>query len=191
VNGRRLKLALLLAGIALAGLTFLGWTQEWFVVALTEGQVLSVGGETAAPALSILALTCLVLIGALTIAGPFFRVVLGLLESGLGLMILVSTAIALSGSAAAAAPVISHATGVSGKESTGALVATIATTAWPWISLVAGSLLVALGLTVVATVRAWPSSSRKYTTTKLITVSGDSVEDWDALSAGDDPTASQ
>jgi len=63
-------------------------------------------------------------------------------------------------------------------------------TAWPILALVAGALLIATGLLVVATARRWPGATRKYQTVRLAPADGarTSVDDWDALSGGDDPT---
>ena len=186
---RRLKLVLLLAGIVLAGLVFLGWTQEWFSVTLTEGQTLPVGGDKAAPALSTLALTCLVLVGALSIAGPFFRVVLGVLEALLGVTIVLSGVIALSNPVTASGAVITDATGVAGTDNLAAQVATVSVGLWPWISTVAGALLIVAGLVVVVTSRRWPGSGRKYSAVRLEPTGDDPVADWDAQSHGEDPTS--
>ena len=186
---RRLKLILLLAGLALSGLVLLGWTQTWFLVTIVDGPTLGVAGDVAAPALSTLALTCLVLTGALSIAGPFFRVVLGVLEALLGVTVVLSGALALAHPVSSSAAVVSDATGVAGAESIAALVASVSITAWPWVATVAGSLLVLLGVAVVATATRWPGSGRKYSAVRLAsTEKRDAVDDWDALSEGNDPT---
>jgi len=190
VTPRRTKLGLLLGGILVSGLVFLGWTQQWFSVVITEGPTLSVAGDVAAPALSTLALTCLVLIGALSIAGPFFRVVLGVLQTALGATIVLSGVIALVDPVKASGASISDATGIAGNDPIHALVASVAVTAWPWVSTLAGGLLAVLGVAVVVTGRRWPGSSRKYSAVKLEpTAERTSVDDWDSLSDGADPTS--
>ena len=189
MSDRRLKSVLLLTGVVLSALVFLGWTQQWFSVVLAEGPVLAVGGDKAAPALSTLALTSLVLIGALSIAGPFFRVVLGVLESLLGVTVVLSGAIALANPVTASGAVITDATGVAGTDNLAAQVATVSIAFWPWISTIAGALLVLAGLAVVLTSRRWPGSSRKYSAVRLEPVGDDPVADWDAQSHGEDPTS--
>ena len=184
----RLKLVLLLSGLALSGLVFLGWTQTWFGITLDEGLTLSVGGDVAAPALSTLALTCLVLNGALSIAGPVFRVILGVLEAALGATVVFSGVIALVDPIKASAATVSDATGVAGAESIAGLVASVSVAAWPWVSTAAGALLVLLGVVVVASAGRWPGSGRKYSAVRLAPADGDSVDDWDSLSGGHDPT---
>ena len=189
MTARRLRLFLLLSGIILSGLIFLSWTQQWFGIALTDGRELSVGGDVAAPALSTLALTCLVLIGALRIAGPFFRVVLGSLEALLGATVVVSGVLAIADPATASSSIVSDATGVAGANSIAALVANASITPWPWLATVAGALLIALGVAVVATSSRWPGSSRKYSAVRLDPAEErTTVDDWDAMSDGDDPT---
>ena len=191
MTGRRIKLYLLLGGMVVSGLVFLGWTQEWFSVVVTEGPTLSVAGDVAAPALSTLALTTLVLIAALSIAGPFFRVVLGVLQTLLGATVVLSGVIALVDPVKASGATISDATGIAGNESIHALVASVAVSAWPWISIIGGALLAAIGVAVIATGRRWPGSSRKYSAVKLEPAAERSaVDDWDSLSDGADPTSS-
>ena len=189
MTGRRIKLYLLLGGLVVSGLVFLGWTQQWFGVVISEGPTLSVAGDVAAPALSTLALTTLVLIGALSIAGPFFRVVLGVLQTLLGATIVLSGVIALVDPVKASGSAISDATGIAGSEPIHALVASVAISLWPWVSTIAGALLAVIGIAVIVTGRRWPGSSRKYSAVKLEPAAERSaVDDWDSLSDGTDPT---
>lgn len=189
---RRLKLTLLLAGIALNGLIFAGWTQEWVSVTLKDGPVLSVTGDVAAPAVSTLALSGFVLIGALAIAGVVFRVALGVLQALLGATIALSGVLAILNPVAASSAVVTEATGISGAESVDALVAGAALGFWPWFSTIAAALLIVLGVATVATSRRWPGSSRKYSAVRTEPADdADSVQSWDALSSGDDPTQPQ
>ena len=189
MTARRRKFTLLLAGLALSGVVFVGWTQEWFSVALIDGPTLSVAGDVAAPALSTLALTCLVLIGALSIAGRFFRIVLGVLQVLLGATMVLSGVLALVDPVQASSATISEATGIAGAAPVAAQVASVAATAWPWVSTIAAALIAATGIAVVVTGSGWPGSSRKYGATKLEPAAErTAVDDWDALSDGSDPT---
>lgn len=189
MTAARMKLLLVLAGIAFSGLTLLAWTQEWFSITLLDGGVLRVTGEIAAPALTALALTGLVLVGALSIAGPVFRVILGALQALLGFTVALSALLAINDSVRASAAAITTATGVSG-ELVGEQVGATVTTAWPMIALIAGALLIATGVLVVATARRWPGSTRKYQAVRLTPAEGSrtAVDDWDSLSDGEDPT---
>ena len=188
---RRYKSRIILATTVLGILALVSWTQTWFSVVLDDGATLAVDGQVGAPALSALALTSLVLVGALSIAGPFFRIVFGVLQALIGVAIVFSAVLAVTAPVSAAGPAISVATGVAGDESVAALVASIALTPWPWAALASGVLIIVLGAAIVVTGRRCPGSTRKYqTTTRLEPTDAKrtSVDDWDSLSGGDDPT---
>lgn len=191
MTGRRIKLSILLAGLTLNAVIVLAWTQQWVSVELDDGQQLAVGGDVAAPAVSSLALSGLVLVGALAIAGPVFRVVLGVLQSLLGATIVLSAALAILAPVAASSAVVTLATGVTGADTVDGLVTSAIVSAWSWTAAIAGLLLVLLGFATVTTARRWPGSSRKYSAIRTEpVVGGDPVQDWDSLSSGDDPTES-
>ena len=188
---QRLRLSLLLSSAALSALTLLAWTQQWLAVVLVDGQRLPVDGQIAAAGLSALALAGLALVGALTIAGPVFRVVLGVVQLFLGVTVAYSAVLVVIDPVAASAAAISEATGIAGSESVAAVVATVEQSAWPWVTLVVGGLIVIAGVGILATRRRWPVSSRKYQAVGLESADGErsSVDDWDALSDGGDPTS--
>jgi hypothetical protein len=189
---RRYKSRIILAATVLGVLTLISWTQTWFTVELSDGAILPVDGQVGAPALSALALTSLVLVGALSIAGPFFRIVFGVLQALIGVAIVFSAVLAVSAPVDAAGAAISVATGVAGDDSVADLVVSIALSPWPWVALVAGAVIVLLGIAIVVTGRRWPGgATRKYqTATRLEPAAAQrtSVDDWDSLSSGDDPT---
>jgi uncharacterized membrane protein (TIGR02234 family) len=189
-TGSRLKLVLLLAGVAFSGLALLSWTQPWFELTLVDSQSLSVTGEIAAPALTALALTGLVLVGALAIAGPFFRVVLGSLQALLGFTVGYSAVLAILNPVVASGAAVTTATGVSGDLLVNE-VSSFSSTAWPWFAVAAGALLILTGFAVVATAKRWPGTGRKYQAVRVAPADGprSSVDDWDALSGGNDPTS--
>lgn len=193
--GRRVKYTLILASLLLAALVLLAWTQGWLAVELVPGAPtasVSVDGNVAAPALAALALAGLALTAALSIAGLLFRIVLGVLDAVLGACIAFSAVLVLTGPVAASEPAVTAATGVAGTESIAGVVSATSLTVWPVITLVAGILLVVVGLGVALTARRWPSSSRKYSAVRLEPVDRDempdAVDSWDELSRGDDPT---
>jgi hypothetical protein len=188
---RGTKSMVLLASAVIAILTLVSWTQVWFGVTLTDGASLEVDGQVAAPALSALSLTSLVLVGALAIAGPFFRVVFGVLEALIGVAVVFSGVLAVGDPVAASASAISAATGVAGKASVANAVDSIDGGVWPWVALVCGVLMLVAGAAIIVLSRRWPNSaSRKYQSTRLEPVPAErtSVDDWDALSGGKDPT---
>ncbi|MBF4578272.1 Trp biosynthesis-associated membrane protein [Frigoribacterium sp. VKM Ac-2530] len=191
---RRLKLVTILVGVLLAGVGLLTWTQPWFGVVVESpqgGQLdLTAAGDVAGSPVSALSLAALALVGALTIAGRVFRVVLGLLQFALGASIAVTAGTALSDPVRASGSVVTDATGVDGQDSLRALVSSTSATPWPWLALVVGVLGALLGVGIVVTSGAWPQAGRKYTATRLVPAdpASDPSATWDSLSVGDDPT---
>lgn len=190
MTGARLKLISLLGIALLAVLLFADWSQNWFTLTV-QGAPFPVSGQVAGSALSALALASLALIAALAIAGPFFRVVLGILQALLGVCVIAVSAFAIADPVVSATSAITKATGVAGTQSVAALVTATSVTAWPVVAIVLGVLLTLLGLAIAPTARSWPVSGRKYSRTRLEAPEADeldSVQEWDALSEGDDPT---
>jgi hypothetical protein len=171
-----------------AGLVSLAWSQTWYLLRLS-GAEYPVGGDTAGGALLPLALASLTLVLALALAGRFFRVVLGVLDALLGVCVVVVAAWSLSDPVRASIPVLVDATGFTADEQAYLdEIASTVTTAWPYVGLAAGILMVLTGLFIAVTSRAWPVSGRKYSRVRVETPDGDAVQDWDALTEGDDPT---
>ncbi|WP_430646389.1 Trp biosynthesis-associated membrane protein [Agromyces sp. GXS1127] len=201
VRGRRMKLPAILGILAGSGLALLSWSQTWYSATLVDGAAagaattLEVGGQAASPALSALALTGLALAGALTIAGPVIRIVLGLLAAALGGCIVLAAALAIADPVAAVSSTVADATGVAGADSTADLVAEVVASPWPVVAVVGGALVVLAGLAVVATARAWPTSRRHGGGVRVaaddgspVPASDRAVDAWDDLSRGEDPT---
>jgi uncharacterized membrane protein (TIGR02234 family) len=199
----RIKPMLVLAVIVASGIALLAWTQVWASVRLaadgTAQQVLDVTGSIAAPGLTALALAGLALAGALTIAGVVIRIILGLLEVLLGVSVILSAGLVLFDPVGASAAAVTTATGIAGAESTRAAVSGAELTFWPYLALVAGVLMVLIGLLVCITARRWPGPTKRYETSRFEPVTDattgqtrprDAVDDWDGLTRGDDPTAS-
>ncbi|BDZ66497.1 Trp biosynthesis-associated membrane protein [Agromyces mangrovi Wang et al. 2018] len=187
---RRLKLTLVLAVLGASGLGLVAWTQTWFTITLDTGDAHAVPGEVADAALAALALAGLALGAALAIAGRVARLVLGVLAVVLGACVVLSAWLALVDPAAAAAPVVTEATGIAG-DSAAALVTSVAGTAWPWLGAASGVVLAAAGIAVLATSSRWPESSRRYRAVQVERADGGSagaVDEWDELSRGEDPT---
>ncbi len=164
--GRRVKTLAILAVLVLSGLTFLAWSQSWgsltIVGGSTSAATLDVPGSVAAPALSALALAGIALAGALAIAGPIIRIVLGALEVLLGASVLASAIGALTDPVAAGAAVVTTSTGVAGTQSVRDLVTESTTTPWAAVTVGLGALMIVAGLFVIVTVRRWPAAGRKY-----------------------------
>jgi uncharacterized membrane protein (TIGR02234 family) len=192
VTGSRLKLLSIALVAALAALVLLAWSQQWFELILApvaDPTVLQVGGDVAAAALPPLAFASFALVLALAIAGPVFRVILGVLEALLGLTVVVTSTVALSDPVAASAAALTEHTGVTGFDSLNDLVTSATVSGWPYLAIVSGALMIVLGVLIAATGRRWPTSGRKYTRAQRTAVDATSpVDEWDALSEGDDPT---
>ncbi|WP_382305636.1 Trp biosynthesis-associated membrane protein [Herbiconiux sp. UC225_62] len=165
-TGRRVKTLAILAVLLLSGLTFLAWSQSWgsltIVAGTTSAATLDVPGSVAAPALSALALAGIALAGALAIAGPIIRIVLGALEVLLGASVLASAIGALTDPVAAGASVVTTSTGVAGTQSVRDLVTVSTTTPLAAVTAALGALMIVAGLVVIVTVRRWPNAGRKY-----------------------------
>ena len=196
MSGSRLRTVLLAATALLAALVLLAWSQPWFTLALVpgtgDGDSLVVRGDAAASGLVPLALTTLALVAALAIAGPVFRIILGVLEALVGACIVAVVLVSLSDPVAASASAITELTGVSGHESVAALVDEVSVSAWPFVALAFGAVIVLIGAFVAVTAPRWPVSGRKYNRTRVVDdradASTDPIAEWDALSDGDDPT---
>jgi uncharacterized membrane protein (TIGR02234 family) len=197
VTASRLRGLLLGATALLAALVFLAWSQPWFTLELVASSgdpaPLLVRGDVAASALTPLALAVLAVVAALALAGPGFRMVFGVLEALLGGCVIAATLVSLGDPAAASASAITDVTGISGADSVAELVAQVEVSPWPAVAIVAGALIVVVGLLVAVPASRWPVSGRKYSRTRTEAAddasTGDPVIEWDALSDGDDPTA--
>jgi hypothetical protein len=186
--GRRLRLGTIAGMLLLHTLALLDWAGTW-ITASVEGTPLAVGGDVAAPAVPALALCGLALAAALSIAGPVFRVMLGLLQVLLGGSIALSGILVLANPVAAAAPAVTARTGVSGVEGVAGLLSDAAVTPLPALALVLGGASTALGVLLLATSRRWPDRTRRFSAVRAEAADGGPIGEWDALSGGDDPTA--
>lgn len=186
----RVKLLLIVAGAALGALLLLSWTQSWFSLVLDGGQRLDVPGQSAAPALSALGLACLALAGALAIAGRVLRIVLGVIETLIGIVALVTAITAIVSPVAASASTITAATAVSGSASISAIVVSVGIALWPWLAIITGVMVAAVGLCVVILSPRWAGPTRKYESSESTADDDTSTPfgAWDSLSGGSDPT---
>jgi hypothetical protein len=185
VSPRRFRLVVVAAGVFTAALTLLAWTQEWFSLALVERPVLGVSGQSAAPALSALGIASLALVAALSIAGRVIRLVLGVVQSAIGVLVVVAAVVALRDPVGASAAIVTDATAVSGPQAIAALVVGVSTSAWPFVAVVAGGLSVLVGVAVLLTSARWPGPAPRYDAGAVETGTAGA---WDALSGGEDPT---
>jgi uncharacterized membrane protein (TIGR02234 family) len=188
-RGRRLRLYTIFGLGLIAVFELIATTQNWWTVHLASESI-GVGGSTAAQALSALALTGLALAAALAIAGPVFRLLLGVLQLLLAFTVVLTSVLSLADPAKASESLISKATGIAGSSAIDALVKSVSITAWGPIAIVLGVLAFLGGIFLLATFRRWPVASRKYQAVRFENADGsrDPVIDWDSLSEGKDPT---
>lgn len=193
----RIRSVSVLVLLALNALVVLTWSQTW-VDARSEGEPLPIPGSAAGGAELPLALTGLVLVAALLIAGRVFRVILPVLQALLGACVAIAAALVLADPVSAARPEVARATGITGSDTAVDAVAT----GWPTAALVLGILLVLAGIGVAATVGRWPRPTSRFDRTRAESAEGhasggvdgsptgrrDAVDEWDALSDGEDPT---
>ena len=209
-TGRTLKLRLVLLVIAASGLALLAWSQVWIDVSVVQGSStvdLPISGSTAAGALSALALAGIALAGALTIAGPVIRMVLGVLEVLLGFSVSLGAGLAIGNPAAASAAAITKATGIAGNASIQDGVTAAALTPWAFAGFAAGVIMAVAGVGILVTSPRWPGATSRYQAVRFEQADGtpgiqttaasgpagtdereDAVITWDGLTRGDDPT---
>jgi uncharacterized membrane protein (TIGR02234 family) len=183
----RLLAVLVLAALGAAAV--LASTQPWVEAAVRGSHPVTVPGSAAAPALAPLALVLLALAATLAIAGRVARLVLALVAVLGGVAIVALALPALTDPAAAAAGSVTAATGIAGNASVRAAISHAASTGWPVLALIAGLLTVVAGLLVALRSPRWPTGGRRFRPSAVRAETTDPVEEWDALTAGDDPTA--
>ena len=189
-RARTLRLYTIVAIGLIAVVTLLTTTQTWWTLHLGS-RSLPIAGTVAGPALTALALCALVLAAALALAGPVFRLILGLLQLLLAFTVVLTTALSLAHPDQPSESAVQSATGVAGEASIDHLIKSVALTPWGFVAIGLGVLAFLLGLWLLFTFRFWPTASRKYQAVRFEPADGprDAVVDWDALSDGTDPTA--
>ena len=189
----------LLAGVAVSGAVALyGATQVWVTLLLADGAAafdrLEVTGQQLNQSLSPIALAALAAALALTIAGPAFRRVLGVLVALLGAGVAAIASAALGDAPAAVAGRLAEATGIAGSSSQH-LVTGSETSPLIIVTLAAGIALVLLGLLVLLLSGRWKAAGRKYESeagheprAHLASAEPDRISDWEAMNDGEDPS---
>ncbi len=192
------KALLILLIVAMGGLGLLASVQTWIQVEFLPGvsavERIEVTGQQASPAITLISLAALAAALVLTIAGPAFRRVIGLLVCALGMgLAAVGTSIALTPIDGARSQV-AESTGISG-DSYELLVELVSASVWPVVTAVIGVLLAVIGICVLVLSGRWKAAGRKYDAgteglkkQPRATEPGDRISEWDALTDGDDPT---
>lgn len=198
MSGRVVKLLTILLVLAGGALALLSWSAPWVTLTLVEdagSATIEVPGSVASPALAALGLAALALAAALAIAGPVIRVVLCLLSIVLAGCIGLAVGVSLADPLRASSAAISDRTGIAGAESVSGLVGSFVVSGWPVAAIVSAALLLAAGVGAIAFGRRWPVSGRKYRTGAVGWArrpedrpADRAVDEWDELSRGADPT---
>lgn len=180
-----------LLGIALAGgLGLLAGSQTWISFMIdSEHSIVTVTGHDVNAALSPIAIALIASALALTIAGPVFRRVLGVLVALLGAGFV---ALSIGGFAAPRESIAGRVTELTGLSGDNALYAVtwVDTSVWGYVGVAAGALAVLLGVLVLVTAGKWAAAGRKYggAAEKPAAGKSDRISDWESLSDGEDPT---
>ena len=189
-RARKLRLYTIVAIGVVALLTLLTTTQTWWTLHLAT-RSLPIAGTVAGPALAALALCTVVLAAALALAGPVFRLILGLLQLLLAFTIVLTTILSLVKPDEPSESAVQTATGIAGTTSIDHLITSVTLTPWGFVAVALGVVAFILGVWLLISFRFWPAASRKYQAVRFQPADGprDAVIDWDALSDGTDPTA--
>lgn len=180
---------LVLGGLVLLGATvMLSWTQTWFTIVLKDGSRVDVLGSDAAGSLAALALSVFALVAALSLSSLLVRRVLGVLAAVVGAVIVAVANSALADPLLVSAALVTDVTGISGTESLRGLVDSVAISGWPAPAMIAGGLIVLVGLFATFSAHRWPMATKKYDRTTTV-IPDDPASQWDAQSRGIDPTA--
>jgi uncharacterized membrane protein (TIGR02234 family) len=151
-------------------------------------------GQEVNPALTPLALALVAAALALTIAGPIFRRVLGVLVAILGLGSAALTSSALVAPLSAVSGRVTELTGITGSTSEAAIIWS-QVSPWLYVALVLGIAAAVLGISIVVWGGRWQVTGQKYDSERRRAAESsskpDRISDWDALSDGEDPTWSR
>jgi len=190
-RGRSLSvIGLLLAG----GIGIISSTQTWLTVVRADaGEPILVPGADAVPLLAPLSLAVLALGAALAIVGPVLRYVFGALALVTGGLLAWWTAeILISTPVSAVAPTVTESTGLAGGTAVADVIATITPSFWPTLALIGWVLLVVTSVFVLATAHRWKVGGKRFRTDTQSHEDAegtvDSIDSWDDLSRGTDPT---
>ena len=210
MNYRKFKTYSLFAAFVLSAAILISWSQTWFFLEVTfptvNSEGLAVSGQIAAPGLSAFGLAGFAITAALALSSVVIRRILSVLLLGLGIAVVFISVAAWTDPVLAAAPQLTSLSAISDIETLRTFVLSSSLTAWPGISVVAGILLVPLGIIIVFTAGKWGTGSRKFD--RVDPSSSDSVQAkprqstvgenkdsssvnidaWDSLSHGIDPT---
>jgi hypothetical protein len=174
--------------LLLALLTGIVAVPTWFTTsaatALDPDVLVTAGGAEVAPAVPAAALVLLACAAAVALVGRVARWFVVVVVAGSGVLVAVASLRALADPwAAGLHQQVVAATGVATDDST------VAVSAWPYLSVGLGLVIVLAAAWLARSSRRWPGPSRRHEgTTGPRPVVDDERTAWDALSRGDDPS---
>lgn len=188
------KRALIAQAFICGVLALIAATQTWAAITVDAGagaQIFEATGQNQNAALSPVALAILAAAVALTIAGPIFRRLLGVLIAVLGAGSAWLAFAIMRDPVESASSGLTELTGLAG-DGHAELVVAVAPSVWPVIAAVTGCLSGVYGVLIAILGGRWGSSGKKYESTtsrdRARPIERDRISDWDALSNGDDPS---
>lgn len=183
-----------LAFVVAGGLGVISSTQPWVAVTLQAGQELfEVSGTSVLPTLAPLSLAALAMAGALAISGRFASYLIAAMGLSTSVWLLLQTfPLIANPPLRAVLSALTEKTGLAGEATLQELVARLDATAWSLVAFVLWLVLAAASVFVFVTAHLWRSGGRRYQTAPSHpTQRVDSVDSWDELSRGSDPTAAE
>jgi uncharacterized membrane protein (TIGR02234 family) len=178
--------AIVSIGIALA-VVLIAWSQVWFTLT-TGSEAIEIRGPQASGAILALALACLAVTAAIALAGRRLRVVLAIVLVLAGAGIAVVSVWLISSPSGIFGAVISQESGLTGVEALDSI-EQAGFTAWPFVAAIGGAAAALFGFVIATRSRDWTATGRRYE--QGARRAGDTaVDQWDALSEGEDPTVS-
>lgn len=169
-------------------------TQTWLsVVRADAGEPILVPGADALALLAPLSLAVLALGAALALVGRALRYVFGTLALLAGALLTWWTAeIVFTAPVSAVAATVTETTGLAGGTAVSDVIASITPTFWPAMALAGWVLLIVASVFTLLTANRWKSGGKRFRTdaTAHSEAEGpvDSIDSWDDLSRGTDPT---
>ena len=179
----------LLGTVVAGGVGLLAGSQTWISFMLdSEHTIETVTGHDVNAALSPIAIAMIASALALSIAGPVFRRVLGVLVMLLGIGFTALSIGVFIDPKASIAGRVTEITGLVGERALES-VTWLETSPWTFVSVAAGGLAAVLGVIVLATAGKWKTGGRKYEAAASSQAGvTDRISDWESLSDGNDPT---
>lgn len=194
---------ILLSVLFVAGLTsVLASSQPWlrftFVEGFSTSQVLEVSGNVASPLTFALSIATLAAVAAVSIARRIARVLLLILLATMAVGLVVTTVSAISAPVLSTITELATVTGLRDEQALSGQIDEITIVFWAYINLVSATAVFAFSFVGVWVSPRWKDNPSRYKSaassvdpdeTRTADQAPDRIDDWDALSAGADPSA--